>query len=263
MLIWETLTGGDVRLHPASLRPTNPGDHSAYREFVHTEGVLLKSCLASECELRLAAHSINEPVWWQPAPQPPRRWPPDGLPPADSFPAEPPDTPTTTTLSSGTLSSSAWARIANSNSTFTPRHYDPYRIVCLIDTCAAAGESGASARQLLEYGETFVRHLNEDFGVELIRFEDDRMSATAAGRQLLELYVHTMGDVVSSSQSSTWRWHKMPHELAPRDKIASFLPRRHREMRASSQPSRSTAATSDDPLNVGAAAHNGVDRFGA
>jgi hypothetical protein len=66
MLLWETLTGGDIRLHPGELAPHDPADRSEYAAFCKAEAIKLADYLAEEAERHLLRHRIDEPVTWQP-----------------------------------------------------------------------------------------------------------------------------------------------------------------------------------------------------
>jgi TniQ len=66
MLLWEILTGGDLRLHPGDLRPHSPDDRTNYASFCATDAATLADYLAEEAERHLLCHRIDEPVTWQP-----------------------------------------------------------------------------------------------------------------------------------------------------------------------------------------------------
>jgi hypothetical protein len=82
MLLWEILTGGDIRLQDGELTPRDSDDRSAYASFRSREGEALATYLAEEAERHLLRHRIDEPVTWQPELHDPRgpQWrapPPD------------------------------------------------------------------------------------------------------------------------------------------------------------------------------------------
>lgn len=66
MFLWETLTGGDIRLHPGSLVPRDPADRSEYASFCKAEATELADYLSEEAERHLLRHRIDEPITWQP-----------------------------------------------------------------------------------------------------------------------------------------------------------------------------------------------------
>lgn len=82
MMLWETLTGGDVRFAAGQLAPRDAADRSEYASFRDGPAAGLGGWLALEAERLLLRHRIDEPVTWQPEPAAPggRAWkspPPD------------------------------------------------------------------------------------------------------------------------------------------------------------------------------------------
>jgi hypothetical protein len=72
MLVWETLTGSDIRLHRGDLAPHNRADRSAYAAFRVLDAPRIAEFLAQEAERQLLRHRIKEPLTWTPqlAPSP-------------------------------------------------------------------------------------------------------------------------------------------------------------------------------------------------
>jgi hypothetical protein len=68
MMLWETITGGDIRFHDGSLAPLDPGDRTEYALFRDSNAGELADWLAVEAERLLLRHRIDEPVTWQPEP---------------------------------------------------------------------------------------------------------------------------------------------------------------------------------------------------
>jgi hypothetical protein len=68
MLLWETLTGGDIRFASRRLAPRNYVDRAEYTEFRNNCADALQEYIAVEGERLLLRNSINEPVTWQPEP---------------------------------------------------------------------------------------------------------------------------------------------------------------------------------------------------
>jgi hypothetical protein len=68
MMLWETLTGGDIRFHGGGLAPRDPDDRTEYALFRDNGGTGLADWLALEAERLLLRHRIDEPVTWQPEP---------------------------------------------------------------------------------------------------------------------------------------------------------------------------------------------------
>jgi hypothetical protein len=66
MLLWETLTGGDVRFAGGTLAPLNPADRTKYAQFRADCGKDLREYVAVEGERLLLANRIDEPVTWEP-----------------------------------------------------------------------------------------------------------------------------------------------------------------------------------------------------
>lgn len=66
MLLWENLTGGDVRFASRLLSPRDHTDRAEYAEFRANYGAALKEYLAVEGERLLLRNRIDEPVTWQP-----------------------------------------------------------------------------------------------------------------------------------------------------------------------------------------------------
>jgi hypothetical protein len=66
MLLWETLTGGDIRLQDGDLAPRDAADRFEYTRFSKREAAHLTEYLAIEGERLLLRHRIDEPVSWQP-----------------------------------------------------------------------------------------------------------------------------------------------------------------------------------------------------
>lgn len=71
MLVWETLTGGDVRFTNGRQAPLHRGDRGAYSEFRKECGPALADYIALEGERLLLYNNINEPVTWEPEPKDP------------------------------------------------------------------------------------------------------------------------------------------------------------------------------------------------
>jgi hypothetical protein len=82
MLLWETLTGGDIRVQSGELVPRDADDRTEYASFCKREALDLSDYFAVESERLLLRHRINEPVTWQPEFLGPRgpQW---GSPPPD------------------------------------------------------------------------------------------------------------------------------------------------------------------------------------
>jgi TniQ len=68
MLLWETLTGGDVRFASKRISPLNMYDRAEYAEFRDSCGDSLREYIAVEGERLLLHRGIDEPVMWQPEP---------------------------------------------------------------------------------------------------------------------------------------------------------------------------------------------------
>jgi hypothetical protein len=66
MLLWERLTGGDIRLQGGELVPRDAADRSEYALFCRREGADLTGYMTLEAERLLLRHRIDEPVGWQP-----------------------------------------------------------------------------------------------------------------------------------------------------------------------------------------------------
>jgi len=66
MLLWESLTGGDIRLQDGDLVPRGAADRFEYARFCKREASGLTGYLAAEAERLLLRHRIDEPVSWQP-----------------------------------------------------------------------------------------------------------------------------------------------------------------------------------------------------
>jgi hypothetical protein len=71
MLLWETLTGGDIRFSDGTLAPWHHPDRARYAAFRDNEAGGLADYIALEAERLLLRHRINEPVTWQPEPADP------------------------------------------------------------------------------------------------------------------------------------------------------------------------------------------------
>lgn len=68
MMLWETLTGGDVRFAAGHLAPRNAADRMTYASFRGKASSALADYLALEAERLLLRHRIDEPVSWRPEP---------------------------------------------------------------------------------------------------------------------------------------------------------------------------------------------------
>jgi hypothetical protein len=68
MLLWETLTGGDIRFSTGNLAPRHHPDRARYAAFRDNEVGGLADYVALEAERLLLGHRIDEPVAWQPEP---------------------------------------------------------------------------------------------------------------------------------------------------------------------------------------------------
>lgn len=66
MLLWENLTGGDIRFAAGQFVPQNPSDRSDYTSFRNNYEGVLGEYLKAEGERLLLRHRIDEPVTWQP-----------------------------------------------------------------------------------------------------------------------------------------------------------------------------------------------------
>ncbi len=66
MLLWETLTGRDIRFSEGSLAPWHHPDRARYAAFRDNEASGLADYVALEAERLLLRHRIDEPVAWQP-----------------------------------------------------------------------------------------------------------------------------------------------------------------------------------------------------
>lgn len=66
MLLWETLTGGDIRLQGGELVAHDADDRTEYASFCKKEALDLADYFAVESERLLLRHRINEPVTWEP-----------------------------------------------------------------------------------------------------------------------------------------------------------------------------------------------------
>lgn len=71
MLLWETLTGGDVRFTAGRQAPLDYKDRQEYASFRKECGLALSDYIALEGERLLLYNNINEPVAWQPEPKTP------------------------------------------------------------------------------------------------------------------------------------------------------------------------------------------------
>lgn len=71
MMLWETLTGGDIRFAGQRLKPQDHRDRAEYMEFTSTCGEALREYMVVEGERLLLRNNINEPVMWQPEPADP------------------------------------------------------------------------------------------------------------------------------------------------------------------------------------------------
>lgn len=71
MLLWETLTGGDVRFTDGRQAPLNHADRADYAAFRKECGPALADYIAIEGERLLLYNNINEPVTGQPEPRDP------------------------------------------------------------------------------------------------------------------------------------------------------------------------------------------------
>lgn len=71
MLLWETLTGGDVRFADGRQAPLDYKDRQEYASFRKECGLALADYIALEGERLLLCSNINEPVTWQPEPEDP------------------------------------------------------------------------------------------------------------------------------------------------------------------------------------------------
>jgi hypothetical protein len=69
MLLWETLTGGDVRFGAGRQAPLDHKDRQEYAEFRKKCRLALADYIAIEGERLLLYNNINEPVTWQPEPK--------------------------------------------------------------------------------------------------------------------------------------------------------------------------------------------------
>jgi hypothetical protein len=71
MLLWETVTGGDVRFTTGRQAPLDYKDRQEYASFRKECGLALVDYIAIEGERLLLYNNINEPVTWQPEPKDP------------------------------------------------------------------------------------------------------------------------------------------------------------------------------------------------
>jgi len=71
MLLWETITGGDVRFANGRQKPIDRTDRLEYASFRKECGPALADYIAIEGERLLLYNNINEPVTWQPEPKDP------------------------------------------------------------------------------------------------------------------------------------------------------------------------------------------------
>jgi hypothetical protein len=69
MLLWETMTGGDVRFANGRQKPIGHTDRQEYASFRNKCGSALADYIALEGERLLLYNNINEPVTWQPEPE--------------------------------------------------------------------------------------------------------------------------------------------------------------------------------------------------
>ncbi len=73
MMLWETLTGGDIRFANNRLCFRGGRDREGYVSFRKNHADTLKDYLTVEAERLLLRHRINEPVMWQPEAEDPAR----------------------------------------------------------------------------------------------------------------------------------------------------------------------------------------------
>jgi hypothetical protein len=73
MMLWETLTGGDIRFANNRLCFRDGYDRESYASFRKDHADTLKDYLTVEAERLLLRHRIDEPVTWQPEPEDPAR----------------------------------------------------------------------------------------------------------------------------------------------------------------------------------------------
>jgi hypothetical protein len=66
MLLWETLTGGDIRFANNQLCFRNSNDRESYASFRRKYADALEDYLTVEAERLMLRHRIDEPVTWQP-----------------------------------------------------------------------------------------------------------------------------------------------------------------------------------------------------
>jgi hypothetical protein len=71
MLLWETLTGGDVRFTDGRQALLDYKDRAEYASFRKDCALALADYIALEGERLLLYNNINEPVTWQPEPKDP------------------------------------------------------------------------------------------------------------------------------------------------------------------------------------------------
>jgi hypothetical protein len=71
MLLWETITGGDVRFANGRQKPIDRMDRQEYASFRKECGPALTDYMAREGERLLLYNNINEPVTWHPEPKDP------------------------------------------------------------------------------------------------------------------------------------------------------------------------------------------------
>jgi hypothetical protein len=71
MLLWEALTGGDVRFADGRQAPLDCKDRTEYASFRKDCAPALADYIAVEGERLLLRNNINEPVTWQPEPKDP------------------------------------------------------------------------------------------------------------------------------------------------------------------------------------------------
>lgn len=73
MMLWETLTGGDIRFANNRLCFRGGSDRESFASFRKDHAGALKDYLAVEAERLLLRHRIDEPVMWEPEPENPAR----------------------------------------------------------------------------------------------------------------------------------------------------------------------------------------------
>lgn len=210
MLLWETLTGGDIRLQDGDLVPRDAPDRFEYARFCKREAVHLTDYLAIESERLLLRHRIDEPVSWEP-----QFNGPDG----PQWRSPPPDM---TRLLPGWVSPSRLGTLRRSARDHTPawRSLIDDENFCTLNALAGNLQALASVRvsHPADLNIDDVLEIQADYNVTLIDRHEPNWLPTDDGLSFMKYWTTAQPLRPYSWVNCPWAWigHEYQHSRGPR-----------------------------------------------